>query len=320
MFTVSDLNANKQCQEAIVNVNGIDIAYQLYGNSDHPTLVLIHGLGAPLTAWPMAMVEQFVERGFQVLLFDNRDIGYSQQLEHLKIPNLAWLVVKSKLGLPINVPYKLEDMMLDTIALVDHLNIKNFHLIGASMGGMIAQLLAIYYPHRVKTLTSIMSTTGNKTLPKMSDEVKHIFSAKPDSNSEQDIVKFNVQKWRIIGSPDYPAQEHYLNNYVKGLVRRGLYGKGTLRQMLAVMAGKNREKQLAEINVPTLVLHGGADPLIRVACGEATAQSIRNATLKIYPGMGHDFPVELLPSIVSDISGHIQTHIKTKKDQCDESV
>ena len=153
--------------EKIVNVNGVDIAYQLHGNNQNPTIMLIHGVGYPLTAWPKAMIEQFVDLGFQVLLFDNRDVGRSGKFEHLSLPNLVWVMLKLKLGFSIKVPYQLEDMMLDTVALLDILKLEKVHLVGVSMGGMIAQLLTIHHPERVNSLTSIMSTTGNKTLPKM---------------------------------------------------------------------------------------------------------------------------------------------------------
>ena len=306
--------------EATVNVNGVDIAYQLHGDKQHPTLALIHGLGAPLTAWPKAMVEQLVEQGFQVLLFDNRDIGKSEQLNHLKMPNLAWLMFKLKLGLPIKVPYKLEDMMTDTIALLDELQLEKVHIVGASMGGMIAQLLTINHPERVHTLTSIMSTTGNKKLPRMTEEVKQNFAEKPASHSEADILKFNMTKWQVIGSPDYPAEHEYLTEFVKGLLERGITAKGSLRQMLAIMATKNREKRLAKINTPTLVLHGDADPLIRVECGKATAAAIPNAKLITYPGMGHDCPIELIPSIVKDIVTHTREYTNANTDKSKEVI
>ncbi|WP_068544488.1 alpha/beta fold hydrolase [Thalassotalea crassostreae] len=293
--------------ETTVNVNDVDIAYQLHGNANNPTIMLIHGLGAPLSAWPKAFVEQLVLQGFQVLLLDNRDVGKSAQLEHLKMPNLPWLMLKLKLGLAINVPYKLEDMMNDTVALLDHLQIDKVHLVGASMGGMIAQLITINYPHRVHTLTSMMSTTGNKKLPKMTDAVKQNFAEKPASYSAQDILKFNIKKWQVIGSPGYPSDAESLTEFVIGLLERGMTAKGTLRQMLAVMATKNREKDLAKIATPTLVLHGDDDPLIRVECGIATASVIPSARLKTYPGMGHDCPIELIPSFVEEIISHTNT-------------
>lgn len=299
----------QQTLDATVKVNGVDIAFQLYGDQKNPTIVLIHGLGAPLTAWPKAMVTQLVAQGFQVLLFDNRDMGKSELLNHLKMPNLVWLMLKLKLGLGIKAPYQLEDMMNDTIELLDQLGLEKVHIVGASMGGMISQLVAINHPHRLHSLTSIMSTTGNKTLPKMSEKVKQSFAAKPDSHSGEDILKFNVEKWQVIGSPDYPAEQGYLTEFVQGLLERGITGKGTLRQMLAVMASKNREQQLANISTPTLVLHGEADELIRVECGKATAAAIPNAKLKTYPGMGHDLPIELIPSIVQDITAHINEQV-----------
>lgn len=306
-----DKMINTDFCENSVSVNGIEIAYQRYGNQQHPAILLIHGLGVPLSAWPKSMVEQLVEHDFQVLLLDNRDVGRSQRLNQLKMPNLLWTLLKLKLGFQIRVPYQLKDMMQDTLGLLDELKLEKVHVVGASMGGMIAQLLTIHHPERVSTLTSIMSTTGNKKLPKMSEKVKQNFAAKPVSNSPEDLLSFHIKKWQVIGSPNYPSEINYLTNYVKGLLDRGLTTKGTLRQMLAVMATDNREELLVNIKTPTLVIHGDSDELIHVDCGKATAASIPNATLKIYKGMGHDLPTELTPSIVGDIIHHTQEKAET---------
>ena len=293
----------------IVNVNGVDIAYQLHGNSLHPTLLLIHGLSTPLTGWPRAMVDSLVSANFQVLLLDNRDIGCSQQLDHMPIPNMGWIITKLKLGLSIKTPYQLEDMMQDVIALLDTLNLAEVHVVGASMGGMIAQLIAIHHPHRVKTLSSIMSTTGYKKLPAIEKNIRKTIMQKPATTDYKGRMDYHVKKWQVIGSPDYPSSDTYLNEYVDSMLKRGITTKGTIRQMLAIMSAENRQDALSKLAIPSLVIHGDSDGLVNVAGGKATAEAIPNATLKIYPGMGHDFPVELIPNIVDDIVAHVNTNL-----------
>ena len=291
------------------NVNGVDIAYQLHGDASHPTLLLIHGLSTPLNGWPSAMVKLFVAEGYQVLLLDNRDAGRSAQLDHLSIPKLGWVMLQYKLGLSIKAPYQLEDMMQDVVALLDSLKLYEVHVVGASMGGMIAQLMAIHYPQKVKTLTSIMSTTGYKKLPPIAKNIRDALAHKPASKEHKDLMDYHIKKWQVIGSPDYPSSDIYLHEYVEGMLQRGITSKGTLRQMLAIMAAKSRQPELAKLTVPSLVIHGDSDGLVNVAGGRATADAIPNAKLKIYPGMGHDFPVELIPNIVEDIVAHINTNI-----------
>jgi pimeloyl-ACP methyl ester carboxylesterase len=300
---------NNSMLENIVNVNGVDIAYQLHGNAIHPTLLLIHGLSTPLTGWPRTMIDAFVAANFQVLLLDNRDVGFSEQFEHMPIPNMAWIITKLKLGLSIKTPYQLEDMMQDVIALLDALNLAEVHVVGASMGGMIAQLMAIHHPQRVNTLTSIMSTTGYKKLPAIEKNIRETIMQKPASTDYKGRMAYHVKKWQVIGSPDYPSSDTYLNEYVDSMLQRGITAKGTMRQMLAIMAASNRENALSKLDMPSLVIHGDRDGLVNLAGGKATAAAIPNATLKTYPGMGHDFPVELIPNIVDDIVAHVNTNL-----------
>jgi pimeloyl-ACP methyl ester carboxylesterase len=290
------------------NVNGVDIAYQLHGNPSHPTLLLIHGLSTPLTGWPSVMVKLLVAANFQVLLVDNRDVGRSQQLDHLPIPNMGWVITKLKLGLSIKTPYQLEDMMQDTVALLDALKLPEVHVVGAAMCGMIGQLMAIHHPQRVKTLTSIMSTTGYKKLPRIDKNIREALLKKPTSKNYQDRMHYHIKKWQAIGSPDYPSSDTYLNEYVDSMLQRGITAKGTMRQMLAIMTASNRQNALSKLGIPSLVIHGDRDGLVNLAGGKATVKTIPNAKLKIYPGMGHDFPVELIPNIVDDIVVHVNTN------------
>jgi pimeloyl-ACP methyl ester carboxylesterase len=300
---------NSAMFENVMNVNGVDIAYQLHGNPLHPTLLLIHGLSTPLTGWPKAMVDALVAANFQVLLLDNRDVGRSEQLNHFSIPNMGWVITKLKLGLSINPPYQLEDMMQDVIALLDALNLAEVHVVGASMGGMIAQLMAINHPQRVKTLTSIMSTTGYKNLPRINKHIRETLLRRPVSKDYKDQMDYHIKKWQVIGSPDYPCSETDLHPYVESMLQRGITAKGTIRQMLSIMAAGNREDALSKLDIPSLVIHGDRDGLVHLAGGKATADAIPKAKLKVYPGMGHDFPVELIPSIVDDIVAHVNTNL-----------
>ena len=295
--------------ENVINVNSVDIAYQLHGNSSQPTLLLIHGLSTPLTGWPKAMVDAFVAANFQVLLLDNRDVGRSEQLDHFSIPNMGWIITKLKLGLSIKTPYQLEDMMQDVVALLDALNLAEVHVVGASMGGMIAQLMAIHHPRRVKTLTSIMSTTGYKKLPRIDKNIRETLMQKPVSKDYKDQMDYHIKKWQVIGSPDYPCTETDLQQYVESMLQRGITAKGTIRQMLSIMATGNREDALSKLDIPSVVIHGDQDGLVNLAGGKATAQAIPNAKLRVYPGMGHDFPVELIPNIVNDIVTHVNTNL-----------
>jgi pimeloyl-ACP methyl ester carboxylesterase len=295
--------------ENVMKVNGVDIAYQLHGSPLHPTLLLIHGLSTPLTGWPSAMIDALVTANFHVLLVDNRDVGCSQQLDHLSIPNMGWVITKLKLGLSIKTPYQLEDMMQDIIALLDALNLSEVHVVGASMGGMIAQLMAIHHPKKVKTLTSIMSTTGYKQLPELDKNIRETLLKKPASKDHKDQMHYHIKKWQVIGSPDYPSSETDLHQYVESMLQRGIKAKGTIRQMLAIMAAGNRDDALSKLDIPSLVIHGDRDGLVNVAGGKATADAIPKAKLKIYPGMGHDFPIQLIPNIVDDIVTHVNTNL-----------
>lgn len=290
-----------------MKVNNVDIAYQLHGDDSHPTVVLIQGLATPLTGWPIAMVNEFVRQGFQVLLLDNRDIGKSELLNQLSIPNVASVLLKLKFGLTPKVPYQLSDMAADVAALIDALDLKKVHVVGTSMGGMIAQLLTINHPDKVHTLTSIMSNTSNKNLPKASPEVNKQLMSKPESSSFSDRVKLQMATLKLIGSPKYPAKQQDLERTATEILERGVTAKGVIRQMLAIMVSKNREKLLAKISTPTLVIHGDSDPLVHLEGGKATARAISCAKIKIFEGMGHDFPVQLQSAIVNEIVTHLNT-------------
>ncbi|GAA6134367.1 alpha/beta hydrolase [Oceaniserpentilla sp. 4NH20-0058] len=279
-----------------IRANNIEIAYELYGNENAPVIMLIHGLGMPMTAWPMTMVNQLVEAGYRVLRIDNRDQGQSEKLHHLSMPNMIWQVIKLKLGLQINPPYPLTELMNDAIGVLDALNIEKAHLVGVSMGGMISQLIAINAPERVKSLTSIMSSTSNPKLPKPSKEVSSHLMSGPASKSKEDILNYHMKTWKLIGSPMFPTSDSDLKTYVQSLLDRGISAAGTQRQMLAIIGTHNRYDELAKLSIPVQVIHGTADPLIPISAGKETAEAA-NAKLHVVEGMGHDLPLQIQPRI-----------------------
>jgi pimeloyl-ACP methyl ester carboxylesterase len=288
-----------------IKANGIDIAYEKHGHEGDPVVCLIQGLGQPLSAWPAGLIDGLTSAGLSVLIFDNRDIGQSQLQSHSGVPKLAWQILKRKIGLHSRVPYQLTDMMADTHDLLKALDIPRAHIVGISMGGMIAQLLAIHVPETVASLTSIMSTTGRRGLPGARRDVgKHVFS-RPQSSSLADKVAFSVKTWELIASPAYPPQKDELREFVLRNYQRGVTAGGVARQIAAIVAASGREKQLSRVKIPTLVIHGDADPLVQPQCGIDTANSIPGATLKMIPGMGHDLPKPLLGDLAAMITDHV---------------
>ena len=250
------------------------------------------------------MIQALAARGLRVINIDNRDIGYSSNLDSLGLPDLRLQLLKHAFRFHPKAPYQLDDMAVDALGLLDALGIERAHVVGASMGGMISQLVAMRAPERVLSLTSIMSTTGNRKVPGPTNAVKkHLISA-PASKSNDDLLAFGMKTWRLIGSPAYPTPEDILRPYVQSLIDRGRRPAGIARHMLAVVAADSRVKALQELNVPTLVIHGDADPLVRVEGGIDTAEAIPGAKLEIIERMGHDFPPALQNRIVDLICEH----------------
>jgi pimeloyl-ACP methyl ester carboxylesterase len=288
-------------------VNGVNIAWERHGDLKAPVICLVHGLGMPLTAWPAPLIHGLVARGFGVVTLDNRDIGQSQLMDEYSVPNLFINGLRRQLGFQVNAPYRLDDMMADTAALLRLLGVSRVHVVGVSMGGMIAQLLAIHEPGLVASLTSIMSTTGNRHLPHPDPEVaRHIFS-RPVSRSKEDRVAFSMRTWELISSPAYPSDRKEREAFILRNLARGSTAKGIARQTLAIMAARSRVPQLRQLSVPSLVIHGQEDRLVRVECGEDTARAIPGAKLSVFPGMGHDLPVPLIDHFVQLIAGQAHT-------------
>lgn len=272
-----------------IKSNDIIIEYESFGSAKAPAIVLIMGLGMQLTAWPDPFCDLLVRSGFRVIRFDNRDIGLSTKLAHLGTPNLAWASLKHLLGMPLRNPYLLTDMAADTVGLLDGLDLERAHIVGASMGGMIAQLLAALYPQRTWSLTSIMSSSGDPRLPGPSHAVERALLSRPDKPREvQSVVDHYVKFFHLIGSPGFPNDPTELREYLEKSVQRSYYPAGTARQLLAVAASGDRSHLLPKITAPTLVIHGDQDPLVPLAGGQDTAKKIPGARLKVVAGMGHD--------------------------------
>ena len=283
--------------------NGITIEYDSFGASDHPSMLLIMGLGAQMTLWPVEFCDALAARGFHVIRYDNRDIGLSSKFDEAGIPDMAAMMMAVMTGKKPDVAYSLDDMAADAIGLLDALGIDRAHVVGASMGGMIAQVVAAKYPNRVLSLTSIMSTTGNPAIPPAQPEAMAVLTNRPTTTDTDSLVAFLVNAARVIGSPAYPANEERLITRVRADLARSYSPTGYMRQMAAIIASGDRRAQLAAITAPTLVIHGDADPLVSVEGGRDTAANIKGAKLKIIPGMGHDLPLPLVDTIADAIAG-----------------
>lgn len=264
--------------------NGIELEYEILGADNAETITLIMGLGAQLTRWPPALVDMLVDRGFRVIRFDNRDIGLS-----------TWFN-------PGDV-YELADMAKDAVGLLDHVGVAKTHLVGASMGGMIGQLVAATWPDRVLSFTSIMSSTGAPGTLDATLEAMAVLTT-PAPNPQTDLEGFlahSVRNARVIGSPAYPQDEAVLRERAEADMRRAFNPWGVARQRQAVQRDGDRTERLKTVTAPTVVLHGADDPLVPLAGGQATAKAIAGAELRVIPGMGHDLPPELYDTVIDAI-------------------
>lgn len=289
--------------------NDLRLAYDEFGDSKAPAIVLIMGLGTQMIAWPEAFCHGLADKGFRVIRYDNRDIGLSQKIEPNKPVNIPKLLIRKKLGLSIRPPYSLRDMAADAIGVLDFLEIDQAHWVGASMGGMIAQILAAEHPHRTSSLTSIMSTSGNPNLPQTSWKISKQMIGRPDRSNEKAYLKHALATWALIGSPDYPPSEAELTDKILNSLNRSYSPKGYQHHMAAILEGGDRRGLLRKIKQPTLVIHGKADPLIPVDGGIDTAKHIKGSTLELFEGMGHDLPRQLLPKFIRLIDKHINASI-----------
>jgi pimeloyl-ACP methyl ester carboxylesterase len=281
--------------EQHAKVGDIELVYETIGNPGDQPLLLIMGLGMQMVHWDRALCEQIAGHGFHVIRFDNRDAGRSTSIK-ARVPNLA----RGFVGLPIDAPYLLSDMAGDTLGLLDHLEIEHAHVVGASMGGMIGQTLAIMAPERVRSLASIMSTTGARNVSRPKLGVMRSLLTRAPRERTANIDHF-VKVFRAIGSPAYPMEETQMRTVAAAAYDRGHNPAGTGRQLAAIMASGDRTEQLRKLDVPAVVIHGRADPLVQFHGGQATAKAIPDARLVAFDGMGHDLPEQLWPAFVDAI-------------------
>lgn len=285
--------------------NNIDIAFEEFGTPSDPTILLIMGLGMQLIAWPEEFCRDLAARGFRVIRYDNRDTGFSTKFERRKAPGLVSMFLRSALRLPIAAPYSLSDMADDAAGLLDAVGVENAHVVGASMGGMIAQNLAVNHPGRVRTLTSIMSTSGNRSLPGADPAVaQHIFRARPSSHDRTAVIAHTMRTIELIGSPAYPVDEDKRREIASMSYDRCFYPQGFARHVAAIFQDGDRRSRLRMIKAPTLVIHGREDPLVPLAGGIDTAEHVDDARLEIIDGMGHNLPIQLWPRIIDLLVGH----------------
>ncbi len=282
--------------EQLAKVGELEICYETFGSASAPPVVLIMGLASQMLLWDDQFCEQLAVRGFRVIRFDNRDIGHSSLLRGAIIPTRWQLLRRSARG----AAYTLEEMADDCVGLLDHLKIGAAHIVGASMGGMIAQLVAIKHPDRVLSLVSIMSTTGDPKVGKPQPKMMMRLMRKGRREREA-YIEDHLDTYRAIGSQGYDFEEEYKRERAGRLFERGVYPAGSSRQLAAVASAPDRTEALRGVRAPTTVIHGDADPLVDVSGGRATADAIPGARLVIFPGMGHDLPRALWPEIIDAI-------------------
>lgn len=280
--------------------NGLTLHYDSFGDDTHPVVLLIMGLGTQMIYWDDDFCRFLASYKLRVIRFDNRDVGKSSWLTDRPVPSTLDFIGNTLFGRRLNAPYLLDDMADDALALLDNLDVRQAHLVGASMGGMIAQCMAIKASDRVLSLTSIMSTTGNRDLPKPK---AHIGAKllKPLSNDVENFVAQNVDMWKSLHGDNFPFYHAKVEQTVRLAKERGFSSDGVTRQLSAIIDSPDRTEHLQKITTPTLVIHGDNDPLVRLESGIATAEAIRNAKLKVFKGMGHTLPNQLWPEVIEEI-------------------
>jgi pimeloyl-ACP methyl ester carboxylesterase len=285
-----------------VRANAIDIEYESFGRVGDPLILLIMGFAAQLLFWPESLCEGLAAKGFRVVRFDNRDIGKSTHLTDRAAPDMRELLTEAASGRQPQVPYSLSDMADDAVGLMGALGVGRAHIVGASMGGMIAQLVAINHPDRTKSLVSIMSTTGRRDLPPGDPDALAVLAKPPRSSSREDLIDNGIQVRHALASPGFAQSEADIRAFVERVVDRAPYDPGGIaRQLAAIIAAPPRNELLKAVRRPALVLHGDSDRLLPVAAAKDTAESIPGAELVVVPGMGHGFPESLVPILLKDI-------------------
>ena len=290
---------------ASVEANGLLFEVDLAGPADAPVVLLVMGLGMQMTAWPATLLVALQKGGFRTLIFDQRDTGLSSKIDAAGRPNIIWASIKQRLGMTLRAPYRIADMAADAMAIAEALGIDSYHLVGASMGGMIGQHLAAARPLGLRSLCLVMSTSGAAGLPAARRDVMRVMMERLPANADEDaLVARYVKIFKVIGSPDFPTPDGVLEARARISVRRNSSPDGTLRHMLSIMVDGDRTPLLSNITAATLVVHGVADPLLPLACGEDLANKIAGSQLLAIPGMGHDFPDALMPMLAGRLIEH----------------
>ncbi len=287
-----------------ITANGLSLEYDERGDKEAPAILLIMGLGAQMLLWPDAFCDMLAGQGFRVIRFDNRDIGLSHKFDGAAVPPLQDIIKGLMSGKPLAVPYLLPDMAADSVGVLDALGIGRAHVVGASMGGMIAQLVTGLHPDRVLSLTSIMSTSGRYGLPPGQPEAMEKLLTRPAGDDKASVVEHSVMLAQVIGSPAYPVPEEMIRAFSERTYDRSFYPQGMPRQYAAILSSGSREALLPTIKAPTLVLHGDADPLLPVEHAHDTARLIPGAKLEVIEGMGHNLPPQLNLRLTTLIGRH----------------
>lgn len=277
--------------------HGVELCYQTFGDPDADPLLLVMGLGGPMTWWDTELCVDLAAAGFHVIRYDNRDTGRSTRMAGRVAPTAIARAYLTGRG---SAPYAMADLTADALGLLDHLGLPAAHVAGVSMGGMIAQTMAITAPERVLSLTSIMSTTGRRLVGGQHPGLLPLLAA-PRRDSREDYIRTSRRVWQAIGSPAFPADEERLTQRAEDTWDRGVTPTGVLRQMMAILTQPDRSRRLRDLNLPVLVLHGMEDKMVHVSGGRATARTVRGAELVLVPGMGHDLPPALFETFVSAI-------------------
>ncbi|ENV35135.1 alpha/beta fold hydrolase [Acinetobacter gerneri] len=288
--------------------NGIDLHVEIGGNEQHPTILLVMGLGAQMLFWPDFFCKSLIDQGFRVIRFDNRDIGLSTKIRN-KGPRLNPYKLMGRFALGLDnqgAPYNLYDMADDVALLIERLGLEKTYIIGASMGGMISQILAAKYPEKIEKLGLMFTSNNQPLLPP--PYPKQLFSliGKPDSRDEEGIINHGLKVFKIIGSPDYLNQIEALETSRK-LYRRSYYPAGVLQQFLAILCTGSLQKIDKAIQQSTLVVHGSRDRLLPPSHGKAVARAIKDAKFELIEGMGHDIPPHFIPQLSRLFANHFKT-------------
>ncbi len=269
--------------------NGIELYYETFGSKDGDPLLLIMGVGAQAVMWPVGFCEALVEAGYYVIRYDSRDVGLSQKLDDAGTPNVLRAALRKLLGLRVNAPYTLSDMAADGAGLIEALGFDKAHVFGVSLGGMVAQTMAIEKPHRVKTMISMMSTTGSFRYVGKPRAIRALLSRRVATTSEE-AADNSVAFFNVVRGPGYAVDEEILRPASAHAFERCVYPPGFARQLVAAIASGDRTRALAQVRLPALIMHGSHDPLVPPSGGRATARAIPGAKLHIIEGLGHHMP------------------------------